>query len=192
MDIIDEIKIILKELSESQKDTDRELKETSRELKELGKETDRRIREVSRMVHGIADSNGQVAEQFFYSALQNSLSLNGQAFEVCSRNADRSQKIGGKLIADEFDIVLKRPDAIAIVEIKYRLRKDDVELLAGRKLENFRILYPEESMGKVIYLGAAGLSVDGGALQRAKELGIYVLTQRGEDIYLLNNEARAY
>lgn len=95
-------------------------------------------------------------------------------------------------MADEFDIVLKRPDALAIVEVKYRLRKDDVEDLATRKAGNFRLLFPEIANDKVMYLAAAGLSVDAGALKRAKKLGIYVLTQKGDAIHLLNDVVKTY
>lgn len=168
-------------------ETDRRFQETDHELKK----TERLIKELTRNISGISDSNGLSAEQFFASALQYSLSLNGQTFEACSRNTDRLQKIDGKLVASEYDVVLKRPDAIALVEIKYRLRKDDVEALAERKIKNFRILYPEESAGKSIYLAAVGLSIDGGALKRAKELGAYVLTQLGDAMHILNDEARA-
>ena len=43
-----------------------------------------------------------------------------------------------------------------------------------------------------MYLAAAGLSVDAGALKRAKEFGIYVLTQKGDAIHLLNDVVKTY
>lgn len=172
---------LARERHKASQETDRELKETGRLVKEL-----------SRNIQGISDSNGKVAEQFFYSSLAATLSLNGQAFVSFTRNSDRKIKTEKGLIGDEFDVILLRPDAAALVEIKYRLRRDDVENLATKKVKNFRMLFPEESAGKVIYLAAAGLSVDSGALHRAKELGIYVLTQRGEAIELLNDDVKEY
>ena len=173
--------------------------ETDRMFREMNAETDRELNtigryvmEQSRMIHGIADSNGKYAEQFFYSGLLQSRSLNGQAFSACIEHLKGNEFIGDKDVADEFDIVLKRPDALAIIEVKYRLRKDNVEDLANRKAGNFRLLFPGESAGKVIYRAAAGFSVDGGALKRAKELGIYVLTQKGDAIHLLNDKVKTY
>ena len=177
-----------RKLREMSAETDRKFAETDRELKEVG----RYVKELSRNINGIAESNGKFAEQFFYSDLFHSRSLNGQAFSASLEHLKGNASVGGKDVADEFDIVLNRPDALAIVEVKYRLRKDDVEDLAKRKAENFRLLFPGESAGKVIYLAAAGFSVDAGALKRAKELGIYVLTQKGDAIHLLNDVAKAY
>ena len=85
----------------------------------------------------------QIRRAVFYNGLFHSRSLNGYAFPACSQHLNRSDIINGKQLADEFDIVLKRPDALAIVEVKYRLRKDDVEDLATRKAGNFRLLFPE-------------------------------------------------
>lgn len=182
MDTLDEIRLILKELAQSQK-------ETVAELKELGRETDRRIREASRNINGIADSNGLSAEQFFSSALERSPSLNGVSFDYAERNEKRHEK--RHRMREQYDVVLYSDEAVGIVEIKYRLRSEDVELLATRKVENFRVLFPEEA-SKKIYLAAAGYSVDEQAIEAAKKLGVYVMTQAGDGIKILNDQARVY
>ena len=199
MDILEEIKLILKELAQSQKETDRKFQETDRkfqetdrELKELAieqKETGRFVRELSTNISGISDSNGLSAEQYFSAALENSPSLNGISFDYAETNRGRRDKTLN--IREQYDVVLYSHGAIGIVEIKYRLRSGDIELLATRKVENFRKLYPAEAE-KGIYLAAAGFSVDKQAVEKAQELGVYVMTQAGEGIKILNNEARIY
>lgn len=159
--------------------------ETDRELKETG----RLVKELTRNISGIADSNGLTAEQFFTSALENSPVLNGVSFDYAEANRGRRDKTLN--ILEQYDVVLYSREAIGIVEIKYRLKSGDIEVLATRKVENFRKLYPAEA-GKDIYLAAAGLSVDKQALAKAKELGVYVMTQAGEGIKILNDEARVY
>ena len=189
-----------KELSEEQRirsaELDRKFAETDRELKELAAETNREfkelgryVKELSRNINGIAESNGRSAEQYFSSALQNSLSLNGITFEAASTNVNKYLK--SIEIREEDDVILTNPDAVGIVEIKSRLRKEHVETLAGRKVENFRKLYPEDS-SKAIYLAAAGLSVDPDAIERGRELGVYIITQQGEGIKILNDAVKPY
>jgi len=158
---------------------------TSAELQEIG----RYIKELSRHINGVTDSNGLTAEQFFSAALERTPSLNGVSFDYAERNEKRYNK--QRTLRDQYDVILYGEKAVGIVEIKYRLRSDDIEQLTTRKVENFRILFPEEA-SKDIYLAVAGLSVDDHALEAAKKSGVYVLTQAGEGIKILNDEARVY
>ena len=189
-----------KEVAEEQRirsaETDRKFKEvaeeqrirsaeTDRELKELG----RYVKELSRNINGIADSNGYTAEQFFTAAIERNLALNGVSFDSSESNKKRYDKKLGK--RDQYDMILYSQTAVGIVEIKYRLKSEDVEVLATRKIANFRELYPGEAH-KDIYLAAAGLSVDAEAVEVARKLGVYVMTQAGEGIKILNDEARVY
>jgi hypothetical protein len=77
------------------------------------------------------------------------------------------------------------------VEIKYKADKEDVEKLADRQLENFRILYPEYAKNK-IYLGIAGFSIDEHAEKEACERGIAILKQNGDAIEVLDANLKAY
>ncbi|MFN8360137.1 MAG: hypothetical protein U0264_09510 [Candidatus Kapaibacterium sp.] len=185
MDTLEEVKLLLKELVASQKETDLKFKETDSELKE----TSRLVKELTRNINGIADSNGLTAEQFFSSALERSPALNGVSFDYAERDEKRHNK--QLSMREQYDVLLYSESAIGIVEIKYRLRSSDIELLASRKVENFRVLFPQEA-AKDIYLAAAGFSVDEQAIEKARELGVYVLTQVGENIKILNEEARIY
>ncbi len=173
-------------------ETNRKFQETDRELKELAveqRETSRLVKELTRNISGIADSNGLSAEQYFSAALENSPSLNGVSFDYAEANRGRRDKTLN--IREQYDVVLYSREAIGIVEIKYRLKSADIEVLATRKVANFRALYPAEA-SKDIYLAAAGFSVDKQAVEKAVELGVYVMTQAGEGIKILNDEARVY
>ncbi len=196
-----------KETDRKFQDTDRKFQDTDRKFKETSTETraeitelthntstelqeiGRYIKELSRHINGVTDSNGLTAEQFFSAALERTPSLNGVSFDFAERNEKRYNK--QRTLRDQYDVILYGEKAVGIVEIKYRLRSDDIEQLTKRKVENFRILFPEEA-SKDIYLAVAGLSVDDHALDIAKKLGVYVLTQAGEGIKILNDEARVY
>lgn len=57
-------------------------------------------------------------------------------------------------LQDEFDIILINGTSVAIIEIKYKVRPNDIEKLF-KKMENFRILFPIYKNYK-LYAGMAG------------------------------------
>ncbi|MCL2101107.1 MAG: hypothetical protein FWH22_05280 [Fibromonadales bacterium] len=143
-------------------------------------------------IAGISNSNGLVAEDYFFNSLEKTLTLGGKHFDHAQKGGRRSLKLSnGKKLTGQYDTLLINDNSIAVVEIKYKAEKEDVEKLAGKQLENFRILYPEFAKYK-IYLGIAGLSVDEHAEKEALKRGIAVLKQKGDAIEILDGNLRAY
>ena len=69
---------------------------------------------------------------------------------------------------------------------------DYAETLAGRKLENFKILLPEYK-GFKIYLGLAALAFEDDAVEEARKYGVGLLQQVGETVeYAADWEVKAY
>jgi uncharacterized Zn ribbon protein len=67
--------------------------------------------------------------------------------DIHSNMGYHSKRLG---IKDEYDIVLRNGDTLAIIETKYKVRDKDVTKLLGTKLSNFRLLYPEYDSYKII------------------------------------------
>ena len=75
-----------------------------------------------------------------------------------------------------------------IIETKYNFHPNDVETVL-RKVDNFRILYPQYKDYK-IFGGIAGLTIREETIDAAKQLGFFVFTQEGNDIKTLNDQVK--
>jgi len=149
--------------------------------------------EMSKNITGISDSNGLFAEEFFLNTLSEKKEFAGIHFDEVEDDFKGTKKQpDGKRVKDQFDIVMTNAASVAVVEVKYRARKDDVETLAGRKLKNFKILFPEYN-GFKIYLGLAALAFEEGVVEEARKYGVGLLQQVGETIeYATDWEVKAY
>ena len=152
-----------------------------------------RIDALTLNVNGISDSNGLFAEEFFLNTLSKKKEFAGIHFDEVEDDLGYRRKLpDGKRVKDQFDIVMTNAASVAVVEVKYKARKDDVETLAGRKLENFKILFPEYN-GLKIYLGLAALVFEDDVAAEAKKYGIGLLQQVGETMeYATDWEVKAY
>jgi hypothetical protein len=180
-----------RQLNESIKETDRQLKEsireTDRQLKEAMEKTDEKIHEVSRQLGCIGNSNGDMAEEYFQSAFTKNPSLNGEMYDAVRFNVNPMIKKGQK--GSEYDIVLANGKSIAIIEIKYYLKKNDVKDALSKALnqvETFKKFYPEYANYK-FYLGMASLSFGKSVEDIIQKAGIAVIKQVGDKM-VVNSE----
>lgn len=190
-----------KRLTEEQAESDRKLKIQMAETDELIKkvaerqaktdeqmaETDKRIDKVNKQVGGIANNNGFVAEDFFWSSLKNKKELFGIKVDYATKCVNRSE---GKL-KDEFDILLWNGNSVIVVEIKYRLHPNDLEKFKNKKIPNFKALFPERQ-GHKIYGALASWSIPDEVKEQAKELGFLILSQAGQKLSIEADELKAY
>jgi len=77
-------------LTEKQAETDRQMKETERYIKALQAETNREIKEIGRemkklqkLTGGIANNNGEMAEEYFYRAFRRKKTFVNETFDQC-------------------------------------------------------------------------------------------------------------
>ncbi|MDR0868738.1 MAG: hypothetical protein LBP75_09765 [Planctomycetota bacterium] len=172
---------LIHELRESQKETDRQ-------LQELGK----KIQATTENVNGIAKSNGMFAEDYFYNALETKQIFAGIHFDKVLRNQHAIRRLpDGNRLESEFDLQLTNRKAVALISLKYRVRKSNVKDMVERQVVNFRQLFPEYD-GYKIYLGIGGMSFDKGVIDEAKKLGIGLLQQKGEIVEYVNDEVKPY
>jgi len=169
-------------------ETRQQIEKTSRQMAE----TDKKLKELGIHVAGITDSNGMFAEEYFFNSLENKLEFAGVSFDNISRDFNLMRKSkDGKRVRDQFDVVLLNGDAVALIEIKYKGRKDDLSKMINQKITNFKYLFPQYAKHK-IYLGLGGFSFEKNVAREAEKLGIGLLKQVGETIEYQTDWVRAY
>jgi hypothetical protein len=164
-------------------ETARQIEATNRQMKE----TARIVAHVSDQLGKIGNHNGEFAEEYFYSSLNEKKVFAGIRFDDVTPNVKSRE---GKL-EDEFDIVLYNHTAIAIVEVKYHVSPGYLEKMVEKKVPHFRALFPTYANHE-IYLGIGSMSFNKDILKRAHELGIGVLKQKCETIEADTAHIRAY
>ncbi|CAN2047239.1 hypothetical protein GMMP1_440001 [Candidatus Magnetomoraceae bacterium gMMP-1] len=135
----------------------------------------------------MGNNNGDVAEEFFFNGLSETLKLGEFQFDAIDKNLERKTK----RLQDEFDIVLTNSQVLAIIEVKYKLHPNDVDKVFNNKLPNFKKLFPQYK-DFAIYCGVAALSIPEVSRSKAEEYGFFILTQSGNNIKILNDKARVY
>jgi hypothetical protein len=161
--------------------------ERDRKSKLIGDDIDKRIKAVTKQMGGMANIDGNIAEEYFANALADKMEFAGQHFDFVDRNLHRKRKDR----EDEFDILMYNGMSIGLIEIKKKATLQDVENLVKRKLENFRVFFPEYVNHKV-YLGLGSMSFDEKVLAKATELGIGTLRRKGRIIESDTTNIRPY
>jgi hypothetical protein len=173
-----------REMTESREKFEREMAELRNRSAESEAKLDRKMAATSEMIGGIGNTNGLFAEQFFINTIKaGDKKLFGEHFTDCYSwlklyNKDTQTK-------SEHDILLVNGEAVAIVEVKYKARKEDVEKIID-KLPNFRLLYPMYRSYRT-YLALAAMAFDANVETEAVENGIAVIKQVGDRI-IVNEE----
>jgi len=181
--IIDKMNEAVKDdLKTSRKEFDDRLKKSRKEFEKI-------IKELSKQIGWIGDSNGDYAEEFFLNSLNKSMKIGEMKFEFIDNNCRRHIK--SKNIMCEYDIILTNSDSIVVVEIKYRLTREYVSDFYHKKLKKFRELFPLYKNFK-LFGAVASFSDYDKARQLSQEYGLFVLGRSGEQIELINDNAREY
>ena len=170
----------IKELRDSQADTDTLLKESITASAELSNQ----IKDMKEMIGGVSNSNGMVAEEFFINTIEKGdRNIFGEHFTDCYSLVRRYNK--EKKLRSEQDIILVNGEAVALVEVKYKAQKADIQKIINR-LPNFRALHPEYKTHR-IYLGLAAMAFDNGVERESEKAGIAIVKQVG-NTFVINDE----
>ena len=181
----DNVWAAMKELIESQKETDKQMKETDRQIKEL-KEG---IKEVNQMIGGMGNSNGMFAEEFFFNAIKyGDKKLFGEQFDDCIYSSKRYIK--AKQTKGEQDVLLINGSAVALIEVKYKARREDIQKLLNR-LPVFKTLYPQYQSHR-IYLGLAAMSFEDNVEADTISEGIAIVKQIGDAVLISSENIKVF
>ena len=128
---------IAKSRSESEARFEREMAESRAEFDRRSADFDRRMKNLDDMIVGVSNSNGAFAEEFFFNALDmGDRQFFGEHFDDCYSLVKRYNKSNQK--RSEHDILLVNGKSLAIVEVKYKARKEDVQKIIN-KIPDFRL-----------------------------------------------------
>jgi len=150
------------------------------EFWEQSKETNRKIDKLAKMYGGASENSREMAEEFFKRGLEARDAIFGIAYEKVDRFERRTKKLQG-----EYDIVLHNGEYTIVIEVKYKLHPKDVDDFINRKLANFKTLFDEYASKKIIGAVAA-MSIPKSSYEAAKENGLLILSQSGENITVMN------
>jgi len=170
------------ELTQRQKETDRQIKNTDRYLKE-------KFSDLKEYVGGLGKNIGDAAESYFYETLANTMKIGDLEFDFIDKNVKRKNK--RQNIEGEYDIILTNSESIAIIEIKHKFHPNDIDKLLNKKLPTFKKLFPEKKDFN-IYFVVAGLSIPDDTKKLAFENGFFVMTQGGGKINVAHDDIKAY
>ena len=150
----------------------------------------RLVKENSKLINGISKSNGDMAEDTVYNSLEQDMTFAGINFDFIARNWKKhSKKLNMK---SEYDVILENGDTMALIETKYKVRKDDVSKLVAKETENrFRKLFPNYNNYKIL-LGIGGMSFDDDAIKEAKENGVGIIKVIGDKVEYYTDGIKIY
>ena len=171
VNLIERIAQLQLELQNQLAKTDAQLAKTDAQLAK----TDRKLKELSEMYGGMSNNQGKVAEEFFYNSLRHNPELDGIQFDFVMKNVTR----GTRKIQQEYDLILVSEKFVYVLEVKYKLNRNDIERFIGKKLPNFRILFPEYR-NRELRFGFASFSMEDELIDLANAEGFLLLQRRGK------------
>ena len=192
-DLREENRLGIEELREANKQGIEELREENRkgmeklreELKKENHITAMMLKATDKKLNNFIGNYGSIAEEYFYRSLEQKMSLGNIKFDRIERNIKENYH------SCEFDIILFNGDSIGIIEVKSRARYDKIKEIINSKITNFKRDF-EDYKNYKIYFGIASMVTNKNLVDTAKENGIFLLTQKGDHLELLNEEVRAF
>ena len=178
---IEQLQGMMADLIVSQRETEKLLSSKFQDTDRKFQETDRKFQEMMQELGGIGRSNGEIAEDFFYTALKKTMVVGELKFEYIDMNIKRKRNN----TEAEYDIILYNHYKVLVIEVKYNFRKDQLRTFYEKRLKKFRTLFPEYKDYK-LYGGVAALAFEKGVIEEAKKFGFFILTQNNENIKLAN------
>jgi hypothetical protein len=153
------------------------------------KATDQKIAAVTAQVGGWDKSHGLFAEEYFINSLENGdKKFFGEQFDKLIANyrfhSRRTDKQG------EFDIVYVNGTVAAIIEVKFKARKNDIQQLLNQ-VPSFRDEFPQYQSHRV-YLGMAALTFEDDVEDELKSEGIAVFKQDGETMVVTDENLKTF
>ena len=163
-------------------------KEQEEKEKQEWKEMRAYLKEIEREVGGIAHSNGEMAEEYFYNAFKKNMTFVNETFDTIKKNLSYNDGYHEA----EFDIVLFNGKSAALIEVKYNAKPNNVEIekLISR-VEVFRILFPKYAHYE-IYLGVAAMSFKKDLVWRLHRAGIATVRPVGKKMVVYDKSVKVF
>ena len=181
-----EVAVMQKENAERFKRTDEKFLKTDIKVQQgfqraaqLDKKFDRMVKEIG----GIGNSNGNVAEEFFINNFAATLQVGSVKYDFIEPNKKR--EIGN--LKGEYDIVLINKDKIAVIEVKYKLKKKHVREFYNETLPKFKKIFFEYK-DFIIHGAMASFAFEDGAKKLVASKGMHLFTQSDKNIKRITSD----
>jgi uncharacterized protein (UPF0216 family) len=186
----------IRELAADRKETDKQIKElaadrkeTDKKNKEISDDVWKSIKAMNKHIGGITKSLGEMAEETIYNVLEKDMTFCNVKFYDIDRRRKRKNK--SLNLESEFDIILENGDTLAIIEVKNKVKSENVSEFATTKLEIFRKLFPIYKNYKII-LGIGGVTFENDAIEEAKKNGIGIIKAIGDKVEYYTDGIKIY
>ncbi|MEY2984403.1 MAG: hypothetical protein RLZZ568_1020 [Cyanobacteriota bacterium] len=184
----DEVWQLLRELIASQKETDRRFQETEQLLRESKLETDRRMQETDRQIRAVNKELGELGNrlgEFVEWQVRPAAVRLFRERGIAVRELSRDVSVDNGDEGIEVDLLVVDTTQAVAIEVKSRLTQRDVDEHLER-LGKFKRLLPRYE--NIQLLGAVAAIVTPSEVARyAYRQGLFVITQSGEDLVILND-----
>jgi len=136
----------------------------------------------------MGNSNGEMAEEYFYNAFKADTSFANEKFDIINKNT----KISNNELEAEYDLLLFNGKSAAIIEVKYNAKPENikVERIISR-VETFKKLMPAYKDFN-IYLGVAAMSFKEGLEAELHQAGIATIRPVGKKVVKFDKDVRVF
>ncbi len=175
--------LIYKGFRETDERIEKNRQESDKRIERLQRETQQEIDKVAKQLGGVTESLGRFSEQGVLAAVKRLFDKRGIPLNHLFRN------LVGHLNGDtmETDIIGVGPEHAVLIEVKLRLRQSHVKEFLEKKMPRFFKFFPNQQR-PVLYGGVAGMSIDEDADRFAYKQGLFVITQTGENLRIINDK----
>lgn len=189
--VADDIWAILRELAQSQKETDRRFQETDRKFQETDlkfQETARRFQDTDRKIKEVTASIGRLGNrlgEFIEDAVRLSAVrlFRSRGIEVHEVHQNVSAQRGEEGI--EIDLLVVNDNDVVAIECKSNLKLDDVNEHLERMVKLKRLL--PKYAGSRIMGAVAALVIPENVASYAYRWGLFVIGQSGDHLEIRND-----
>jgi len=174
-------------LAQHRREIDERLEEERQKTERQWRKTDKRIEQIHKQfgkeLNGVTESLSRFSEQTVLAATKRLFSKRG--IQLNPLYANFEGHLNGEKM--ETDVIGLGPECAVLIEVKLRLRQDDVEEFLDKKLPRFFEFFPYFRR-PILYGGVAGMSIDKGVDRFAYKRGLFVIAQTGDNLRILNDK----
>ena len=177
-----------KKWEKSQKESNKKSQKEWEEIRKSQKETNMKMQEITKkfdtlgkLYGNVSHNIGSVTENFFFTGLEESKQIASIHLDKIERNL--------KTLNGEYDIVGVNKNSLVVISVKHILRKVNVEKFINKELKQFAEDFKAYKNHK-IYGAVAGMDIEKEAIKAATQADIFILTQAGKHIKILNPNAK--
>jgi hypothetical protein len=168
--------------------TEKLLDKVIRDNEKSRKAREKEMKELNQQLGGISNSNGEMAETYFYNTLKRDKTFLNEKYDDIKRNR---KLVNGEHDA-EFDIILFNCKSAVLIEVKYNAKPDNISVRKIiSRVEAFKILFPQ-CKNHSIYLAVAAMTFRKGMEARLHRNGIATIRQIGKKMVVYDKEVKVF